>query len=355
MGPISRTRPMLAVLGVGLIGRRHVQVMRDNDLACPAMIVDPSEDGRAFARTNGAAWYPDLDSLLANDRPDGILIATPTQLHMQATLQCIDAGVPVLVEKPITATLDQASRVCERARTLGVPVLVGHHRRHNPIIKAAKQAIDDGRIGRVVAVNAMVWLAKPDDYFAPDWRRQPGAGPILTNLIHDIDLMRHLCGDVATVQALTSSAVRGHAVEDTGAILLRFQSGALGTLSVSDAIQAPWSWELTAAENPVYAATGQACYQIGGTNGSLELPTLRLWQHGDAGHWYCPMTPTPIDHQPLDPLAAQIAHFADVIAGIAEPLVTAQDGLRAIEVVEAVATAIRTGETVDLRDLQTTA
>ncbi len=330
--------PTLAVVGAGYIGRRHATAIDTSGAARVGMIADPSPHARDLADDAGAAWFPDFGTLLTAERPDGVIIATPTQTHMTVAMACIDAGIPVLVEKPLTASAEEAHRLTAAATAADVPVLVGHHRRHNPLIAAAKGAIDDGRIGSIVTVNAMMWVAKPDDYFSPEWRRQPGAGPILTNLIHDIDLMRHLCGDVTEVRAFTSRATRRHAVEDTATAILRFANGALGTLSVSDAVAAPWSWELTAAENADYDVTGQSCYQIGGTTGSLELPSLRLWQHRDDGGWHREMEPIPLggDLPDGDPLVIQIQHFVDVIANRTEPLVTAHDGRCAIEIVDAI-------------------
>ena len=120
---------------------------------------------------------------------------------------------------------------------------------------------------------------KPDDYFDIAWRRQEGAGPVLLNLIHDVDLFGYLCGDVVSVQAQSSNVVRGHAVEETAVILLQFASGALGTINVSDSVVAPWSWELTTGENPVYPQQDQFCYHIGGTDGALTVPQLEVWSN----------------------------------------------------------------------------
>lgn len=111
----------------------------------------------------------------------------------------------------------------------------------------------------------------------------------MVNLIHDIDLIRHLVGEVTSVQAMTANSLRGHAVEDSCTVLLGFANGAPGTASVSDGVPAPWSWELTAAENPAYAPTGESCYLIGGTEGSLDLPRLRLWRHDGGGDWWSPI------------------------------------------------------------------
>ena len=113
------------------------------------------------------------------------------------------------------------------------------------MIQRAKAEIDSDRLGQIVSVHGMFWLIKPDDYFDVPWRREKGAGPILLNLIHDVDLLRYLCGEIVAVQAAQSNRVRGNAVEETAVIILHFDSGALGTMNVSDTIQSPWSWEFT--------------------------------------------------------------------------------------------------------------
>jgi predicted dehydrogenase len=229
-----------------------------------------------------------------------------------------------------------------------VPLLVGHHRRYNPLIQKAKEAIDSGRLGQVLAVHGTCWFYKPDDYFEIPWRREKGAGPVFLNLIHDVDNLRYLCGDVVSVQAIESNAVRGNAVEETAAILLRFQSGALGTVSVSDAIVAPWSWELTTGENPVYPQTNESCYHIGGTRGSLTIPHLELWRNQDKRSWWEPIHHERIPFEALDPLTLQIRHFCRVIRGEESPLVSGREGLSTLKVVAAAKQAAETGRLVDI-------
>ncbi len=333
----------LAVAGVGQVGRRHAEIAASE--ATLAGIADPGPAGAEVAAALGVPRYPDLPALIAAERPDGVIVATPNRSHEPDGMACIAAGIPVLIEKPLAENAAAGARLVDAAARAGVPLLVGHHRRYNPVVAAAKRALEAGRIGRVVACSATTWLRKPEDYFDTPWRREPGAGPILVNLVHDIELMLHLCGEVVAVQAQASSAVRGFAVEDTAVALLRFADGALGTISVSDTIAAPWSWELTAGENPAYPVTDAFAYTIGGTRGALSIPDLNLWSQPEP-HWHRPIVRETLPAASADPLAEQVRHFAEVALGRAAPRVTGADGLRALKVVEAIARAAETGQTV---------
>jgi predicted dehydrogenase len=334
----------LAVVGAGAIGRAHVAAISREPGARLAAVVDPAESARAYADELGVPWHADLAALLAGPRPDGVVIATPNELHVEQGLACVAAGVAALVEKPIAVDVASARRLVEAAEAAGVPLLVGHHRRHNPLVAAAHAALSERRIGTVVAVQATCWLYKPAEYFAVDWRRRPGSGPVILNQIHDIDLMRHLVGEIVAVHALDSAAVRGHEVEDTAAVVMRFATGALGTMTVSDTVVGPWSWELTAGENPAYPATGASCYLIGGTHGSLELPGLRLWRNREARSWWEPLEVETLGVVPEDPLVRQIRQFAKVIRGEEPPLVPGRQGLRTLAVIEAMRRSAARGE-----------
>ena len=217
------------------------------------------------------------------------------------------------------------------------------------MIQAAKRAIEAGHLGQVLAVHAMCWFFKPDDYFDIAWRREKGAGPVFLNLIHDVDNLRYLCGEVASVQALESNAVRGNAVEETAVILLRFASGALGTVTVSDGVVAPWSWELTTGENPDYPRTSEGCYQIGGTHGALSIPQLDLWRNKDKRSWTQPIAPERLTYERQDPLRLQVRQFCKVIRHEEAPLVSGRDGLETLRVIDAVKRSAATGQIIRLR------
>jgi predicted dehydrogenase len=346
-GPIERPIS-LAVVGAGLVGKRHVAAIAETAGAVLDCIVDPIDDARVYAKETGAAWYPNLAAMIGERQPDGVILATPNQLHVENGLECVAAGIPMLVEKPIADDVASARQLVEAAEKAGVAILVGHHRRHNPLIQAARQTLASGAIGTIVAVHAMFWVFKTDDYFNNEWRRRPRARPVFINLIHDIDLLRHLCGEILWLQALESNAVRGNPVEDSTAILVRFQNGALGTINVSDTIVSPWSWELTAGENPAYSPTDEACYWVGGTHGSLELPNARLWRNQGRRSWWEPISAEPLQVDPEDPLVRQVRHFCHVIQGREQPLVPGWEGLKTLQVVEAVKSSARTGKAVTL-------
>ena len=334
----------LAVVGAGLIGQRHIQHILAEPGTALAAIVDPAAAAPALAARAGAPWFASIaDMLAATPAPDGAIIATPNQLHVEHGLACIAAGIAMLVEKPIADDVAAATRLVAAAEAAGLPLLVGHHRRHNPLITAARQAIADGRLGRITAVHGTCWLAKPAEYFEVPWRRAEGAGPILINLIHDIDLLRHLCGDIVSVQAFASNAMRGHEVEETAVILMRFAGGALGTLTVSDTTVAPWSWEFTSGENPAYTHTAETCYMIGGTQGALAIPNLDLWHHEARPDWFTPLQRVRLPAVRLDPLVLQIRNFCAVIRGEAAPVVSGRDGLDTLRVIAAIQRAIASG------------
>lgn len=336
----------IGVAGAGLIGRRHIELIAawsDCDLAG---IADPSPGAKKFAESRSAAWHSDHRALLEREKPDGVIIASPNALHLSMALDCIAHGVPVLVEKPVTDTVAAAQRLCDAVKRSGVPVLVGHHRRHNPRIKAIRDKIAGGEIGQLTAVVGLWLLRKPDDYFDVAWRREIGGGPLLINLVHDIDNLRFICGEISEVQAMTSHKARGFAVEDTAGLLLKFANGAIGTVTLSDATPAPWSWELSSGENAAYPKQDQPCYLFAGTKGSFSVPTMELWSYpGDVG-WYAPLARAAVDVPAADPLVEQLRHFCAVIARREAPLISAEDAMGTLAVVEAVREAALTGNRV---------
>lgn len=324
--------------GAGLIGRQHIAAIARTPNVTLSAVLDPSVSDTEWSRVD------DLEELARQS--DGVILAVPNALHAPMARELIKFGCPMLIEKPLTGTAAEGADLV--ATQSDVPILVGHHRRYNPLIIKAKEIIDSGVLGRLTAVHGHCWLPKPDQYYEADWRQGAGAGPLFINLIHDVDVLMHLCGPITQVHAFESNAVRGAEAEEVGVAILRFSSGALGTVNLSDVSLGPWSWELTAGENPSYPKTDEASYLIGGTQGSLSLPNLTVWSQKDGPDWWAPIDSTRHPLPLSDPLSAQITHFADVITGRAGPLVSAADGLRAVQVVEAIKLAAQTGTAVDI-------
>jgi predicted dehydrogenase len=342
----------IAVAGAGLIGLRHIEEIRKSGSAALAAVVDVAPKAASIARDAGVPLYGSLAELFAAGRPDGIILATPNQLHVEQALACIAADVPVLIEKPVASTLADGVRLWQAADKAGARVLVGHHRRHSPILRKAVEIVRSGVLGTLVGVMGSAVFYKPDaeGYYdgANAWRRAPGGGPILLNMIHEVGNLRAMVGEIVAVQAFTSNATRGFEVEDTVAISLRFANGALGSFLLSDTGASPKSWEQTSQENKAYPAYDEDAYTLVGTLGSLGVPTMRLryYENEAERSWFKPFTTRAETIERTDPLARQIEHFAAVIRGEAEPLVTCRDGLANLRVTEAIAEAARTGRIV---------
>ncbi|MDR3096853.1 MAG: Gfo/Idh/MocA family oxidoreductase [Paraburkholderia sp.] len=320
----------LVVIGAGAIGRMHVERARLHPEVEVVAVADPSPAAGQFARDEGLRWFTDYAAMLDEMRPEGAIVATPNATHVGVGLACIARGVPALIEKPVADHVEDALRLVRAARDAGVPLLVGHHRRHNPVLRRAREIVQSGRLGAPVAANALATFYKPDAYFDMSWRRHAGGGPVLINLIHDIDIMRFLLGEIVEVQAQTSNGVRGFEVEDTAAVLLRFASGALGTLVVSDTAAAPWNWDLAAGEAAHYPRQQENTHFLIGTDASLTLPQLDIWEYRGARGWHEPLTVERSTPHMGDPYHEQLRHFAAVIAGEEAPLCSADDGARTL-------------------------
>jgi predicted dehydrogenase len=347
---MARTR--IAIAGAGYIGQAHMAAAQLSSTVELVALLDNAQAAIEIAARSGVPLYATLDELIAKARPDGIVLATPNPLHLPQALQCIQAGIPILLEKPITPTVQEAETLLRAVEAQQAKVLIGHHRAHSPIMAKAREVVQSGKLGKLVTVMGSALFLKPDHYFtdAP-WRSQIGAGPILLNMIHEVHNLRMLCGDIVAVQAFTSRATRGFAVEDTVSINLRFANGVLGTFMLSDTAASARSWEQTSRENTAYPSyDDEDCYVISGTFGSLSVPTMRIksYARDEDRSWWKPFEQSVVNLTRDDPIHLQMEHFGAVVRGEAQPLVTARDGLNNLRITEAIVQAAKTGQTVHL-------
>jgi predicted dehydrogenase len=340
-------RPLrMAVLGAGLVGKKHIKtILSLPDVAELAAVGDPVADPSAL-ELGGAEWFTSAEQMLDRIRPEAVIIATPNALHAGHTALCCARGINFLVEKPVTATLEEAANLVRMVRESGVKTLVGHHRRHLSVVQEARRLIAQGALGELVAASVIWSTRKPDDYFKVEWRTQPGGGPLLINAIHEIDLLRYLCGDVRMVSGVKSNARRDLAVEDSAAALFEFANGCLGTLICSDAGFSPWTMEQGSGENPMFANTGQSAYRLIGTEGSLELPVLRHWTAQAPGEigWDRPITGKDMQVPYLDPFQAQLRHFQRLVRLDEMAVVPVLEGAKTLAATLAVAQASDQGK-----------
>jgi predicted dehydrogenase len=291
--------------------------------------------------------YSNVNELLNSKNLDAVIVATPNQLHEKHTVSFLENKIPVLLEKPISDNINSAKKIISSANKNKTPLLIGYHRRHNPIVSKVKELIDKGKLGNIVSANVLCWLYKHKAYYNEKWRISKGGGPLGINLVHDIDMICYLLGSIKYVQAFTSNSVRKFKVEDTATINLVLKSGALCTLNISDTIVAPWSYELTAGENPAYPKTNQSAYFIGGTKGSLQFPNLNSWYYKSERSWWKKIFDKKYNiKSDGNTLANQIDHFCDVVSKKIKPKVNGNDGLNSLKIFDAILKSVKTGKKI---------
>ena len=340
----------LVVVGAGSIGQRHIDVATISPAIDLCAVVEPKSDLRERLSKCGLPMVADIDDVPTHAK--AAIIATPTADHTSSASRCLDRGMCVLVEKPIAQTIRQASDLIAQSLAHQLPLFVGHHRRCHSFVINAREKIAD--LGDLVGVQGLWSLRKHDTYYDTPWRTQPGAGPLMTNLSHEVDLLQVLMGNIVKVTALTSSRVRGFNVEDTASVAFEFSSGALGSFLISDAGLSPWAFETGTNENPNIAPSDQDYLRITGTQGALALPSLTGWHaNGAIADWTQPLTKTMIHAAPtVDPLLEQINRFANVVSGGQDDvLCTGQAGLAALSVILATAYSAQRNQPIGPHDV----
>ena len=312
------------VIGAGLIGRRHIATVQAHPGCALAGVVDPDTNRRTAPDVLRFRDLGDVDVPV-----DGVIIASPTGLHAKHGQAAAIRGWHMLIEKPVTETEAQAEALSEVLRRTGVQALAGHHRRYHASVQLLRYTIARGRIGTPVT-STLIWsVRKPNTYFQDSWR-STGGSPVIINLIHDIDLLRFVLGEITNVAGFASQAQRGAGRIESGAVALQFASGACGTISFADTAPAPWGFEAGTAENPNIGATWQDMWWITGTEGALSFPSLTLWT--GAEDWSQAPQATHLAVPETVPLKAQLDHFLAVIEGSEQPIIDIADARLSLKI-----------------------
>ena len=336
----------ISIVGTGLMGLQHIKAILKSKKANLHSIVDISKNAVNLSKKYKVPLYLNVEELLSSKNLDAVIIATPNQLHETHTVSFLKKKIPVLLEKPISDNIRSAKKIIDSSKKSKTPLLIGYHRRHNSIVSKAKNVVSSGKLGTIVSANIMCWLYKHKDYYKETWRTSKGGGPLGINLVHDIDLICYLLGPVQFVQAFTSNRNRKYKVEDTAVVSLVFKSGALCTLNISDTIVAPWSYELTAGENPAYPITDQSAYMIGGTKGSLQFPNLKNWFYKNERSWWNKILVKEDKKIYDNTLVNQINHFTEVVLKKTKPKVNGDDGLASLKIYAAITKSAKIGKKI---------
>jgi UDP-N-acetyl-2-amino-2-deoxyglucuronate dehydrogenase len=233
------TAPALrvALIGCGRISKNHFEAIERIDGLTLAAVCDIDESrAREAGERHGVPWFRSYDEMLATAECDVVTIATPSGLHPQHGIAAARAGKHVISEKPIAISLEGADALVQACDAAGVHLFVVKQNRLNAPIQLLKRAIDRGRFGRIYMANCTVRWTRPQEYYdqAP-WRGtwEFDGGAFMNQASHYVDLIQWLVGPVESVVAKTATLARRIEAEDSGVAVLKFRSGALGTIEVS--------------------------------------------------------------------------------------------------------------------------
>lgn len=296
----------LGVIGVGAWGKNHVRIFSELEETTIVAIVDQDKDrAKTYAKKFNAVHYTNASDLFRRDDIDAVTICTPTVTHADIALEAIDAGKHLLLEKPMTDTVQQAQRVIDAAKSAKVSMMVGFVERFNPSVETATQIIDQGQIGELVLGSAQ--RLGP---FVP--ARVADIGIIKDLAIHDIDIARFIVKQEATsVYAIAGSLY--HKYEDHANLVIRFDD------KPTFFIECNW---LTPRKLRGLGITGsEGVISLDYISQEVRLGT-KQWEQKSTAVWD-------------EPLKRELAHFANCIIEKQPPQTSGNDGLEALRIAEA--------------------
>lgn len=342
----------IGLVGLGLMGAAHARILIRVDQCDLAAVSDADGKQQIVADELGIPFYEDYQTMIEKESLQAVILAVPNHLHAPIGIACARKGLHLFVEKPIAQSISEAERLIAAAREHKVQILVGHQRRFSSLVEKAREIVTGGELGRLVGVTITWALLKPESYYEGplSWRKEKGGGPILINLIHEIDTLRHICGEIDEVYAVVSSRVRNFPVEDTAVITLRFRNGALGTIFLSDCTPSLTSWEGTTGENPFLYSDFGNCHEFFGTEASLLFPQLKRRYYADPAKtgWNYPITEQGYKIPREDPYIKEFNHFCRVVLGREIPRISGEDARKTLEVTLAIRRSGETGQPVRL-------
>ncbi len=303
------------MIGVGVMGAHHARVYGELPKAQLVAVADAEEARLADVRwSEGVRAYQDYGKMLAEEALDAVSIAVPTRLHIGVALACIERGVPLLVEKPLAADLDECVQLKEAAERASVSMMVGHIERFNPVVLAAREWVREGKPGRIHEARMQ--------RIGPFYDRMRDVGVVHDLATHDIDILRVLFDcEVERVSAEVQSGVRTP-YEDSLSAVLRLTSGIVASLEVN------WLSPSKFRGFSLLCDQGTLVGHYIPQTLTLELPS------GESEN-------IPLEHS--EPLRAELEAFLSVARTNEPPAITADDAIAAMRVVEALIESAKRG------------
>jgi UDP-N-acetyl-2-amino-2-deoxyglucuronate dehydrogenase len=347
----SARRPRgFGIVGAGVISLTHADAIASLPDARLVAVTDvEAERAKSLAGSHGCAAEPDLDALLARDDVDVVSVCVPSGLHAEVGVRAAAAGKHLVVEKPVDVSLEAADRLISAARAAGVVMTVISQHRFDQGLIELRRLLDDGRLGRLVLGEASTkWYRSQDYYDSAAWRGTWAldGGSLMNQGIHYLDLLLWTMGPVAEVTALFSTQTHRIEAEDAALAVLRFRSGAVGTVVASTAVFPGFAQrlEISGTGGTVVIEDGEIVRRELSAGSAEPGQRGSLTESGGARP-AAAATPAGLD---IASHAAQIRDLLDATDEGREPSVTGEDGRAALEVVCAVYESARDARTVRL-------
>jgi UDP-N-acetyl-2-amino-2-deoxyglucuronate dehydrogenase len=347
---MAAERVRVGLIGCGGIAQTHAEALADISEASFVACCDTDIDrARAMAERYGTPQpYGDAAEVFEGDVVDAVLICTPHPSHTPLATAAAEAGLDVLVEKPLAINLTEADKMIDAASRAGVKLGVIHQRRFWPAAQRIRAAIDDGRIGTPILGQCFAYLWRGPEYFAKDpWRgtwADEGGGVLMNQAVHAVDLLQWYMGPVSEVHGRWANlAHKGTIdVEDTAVATLRFATGALGVITASTAFNPGTGFRVSVlGESGVTLSLSEAPESTQGINDVWTVPgdedQHALWAAAEAGQPGFPRF-----HQ------LQIREFLRAVLEDREPAVTGGEARRSIAIITAIYESQRSGAAVPI-------
>ena len=328
----------VGLVGLGSMGRNHLRVISAHPETVLAAVADPvAETLTAAVDQTGAQGFSDPLEMIDRADLDGVVIAAPTSNHAALALAAIERGLPVLVEKPLAATVDDAIAIVSAANKRGVRVQVGHVERYNPAVLEMGRLLRAGWLSTIYAITSR--------RAGPFPARIRDVGVTVDLGTHDVDMLSWIAGE-RPIRVYAETAQRIHAThEDLTFGLMHFPSGATGFLDVD--------W-LTPAKRRSLSVVGEEgmfeldylTQKLTFTRSNVERPQMLA---GYATTFSGDVAEVPVVS--LEPLRAQLDEFVRVLRTGDKPYVPGEDGLWAVGIANALLTAASERRPIDLSDL----